>query len=108
MSNDTADNNRRCLLKLGVFGLVAAPVLGRLVLAQDAQQVDENDATAQQMGYKHDASQATDPKREAEQFCENCQLFQGKQGEAWGGCPLFKDQVVNAKGWCTAWVPKTG
>lgn len=108
MLNKPADGNRRRLLKLGVLGIAATPVLGRLVLAQEAQPVEETDAVAQQLSYKHDADQATDPKREPGQTCANCQLYQVKDGGEWGGCPLFQEKLVNAKGWCNAWVPKAG
>ena len=105
MSDKLTDCNRRSLIKLSLLGFVA-PVLGRLTPALAAEQLDEAAAMAQQLNYKHDASQATDPKRKPDQFCDNCQLFQGKAGDEWAGCPLFQDKLVNAKGWCNAWVPK--
>ena len=106
MSNPSVDSFRRRLLKLSLLGIVSAP-FSRLVPAQGTQ-VDEADPTAQQLNYKHDASQVSDPKREPEQFCDNCQLYQAQAGDEWGGCPLFQDKLVHSKGWCNAWVPKSG
>ena len=32
--------------------------------------------------------------------------FSGKAGAADGPCSIFGGKLVNAKGWCTAWVKK--
>ncbi|MEE4296076.1 MAG: high-potential iron-sulfur protein [Wenzhouxiangella sp.] len=71
--------------------------------------VDPNDAMAQSLGYKHDASEvdaARYPNRDPSHNCANCILYQGAAGEEWGGCPLFPGKVVNAKGWCSSYTPK--
>ena len=34
------------------------------------------------------------------------QLFQGKAGDAAGGCGIFPGLQVSAKGWCSAYVKK--
>ena len=107
MSNFPSLYNRRRILKIGLAGIAVVPVLGRFASAQESQ-VDENDTLAQQLHYKHDATQAQDPKYQSGQLCETCQLYQGQAGEEWGPCPLFQNKLVNAKGWCNAWVPKSG
>jgi hypothetical protein len=33
-------------------------------------------------------------------------LYQGKPSDATGGCPIFSGKLVNAKGWCSAYVKK--
>jgi len=33
-------------------------------------------------------------------------LFQGKAGDAAGGCPLFAGKHVAGNGWCTAYAKK--
>ena len=38
--------------------------------------------------------------------CSNCQVYQGKAGDAAGGCPIFAGKSVTANGWCSAWVKK--
>jgi len=32
----------------------------------------------------------------------------GKDGNEWRPCGIFPGQVVNAKGWCSAWMKKAG
>lgn len=78
------------------------------VIAQPAR-VDEKDPQAVQLGYKHDTTKvdkAKYPKHTNEQKCSNCQLYQGKATDAWGGCPLFGAKQVAGPGWCSAWVKK--
>lgn len=79
-------------------------------IAQPAR-VDEKDPQAANLGYKHDTTKvdkAKFPKHTNEQKCSNCQLFQGKAADAWGGCPLFGAKQVAGPGWCSAWVKKAG
>jgi len=85
----------------------ATLMAGREALAQ--AKLDENDAQAKALGYLHDATKV-DPKKQPKwakgQTCANCQLYQGKANDAWGGCPLFGGKQVAGKGWCNAWVKK--
>ena len=69
----------------------------------------ETDPQAAALGYKADTTKvdkAKFPKHEAAQNCANCALYQGKAGDAAGGCPLFAGKQVAGKGWCSAWVKK--
>ena len=74
-----------------------------------AVKLEETDPQAVALGYRHDAT-----KIDAKKFpayapghnCANCQLFQGKPGEALGACGAMGGKLVNAKGWCVAWVKK--
>jgi hypothetical protein len=83
-----------------------ALLCARLAVAAD---VDPKDPMAVTLGYVPDAA-STDkvkfPKYAAGQNCANCQLYQGKAGDASGGCPLFAGKTVAAKGWCSAYVKK--
>lgn len=77
-------------------------------LAQAAK-LDENDAAAKGIGYKHDASKVDAvkyPSHAKGKVCSGCALYQGKAGEAWAPCPIVAGKLVNANGWCTAWVKK--
>ena len=77
-------------------------------LAQPAK-VDENDATAKAIGYKHDATKvdaAKYPTYAKGKVCAGCALYAGKSGEPWAACPIVGGKLVNANGWCTAWVKK--
>lgn len=74
-----------------------------------AADVDPKDAQAVALGYVTDATKADKgkfPRYAAGQDCSNCQLYQGKAGDASGPCPLFAGKNVAAKGWCSAYVKK--
>jgi hypothetical protein len=111
--------SRRRFLLVGAGAVVAVP-LGSMVAAlpayaQEMDKVDPANPQAKALGYVHDAS-AVDtskyPKRAGEegakQFCHNCNLYTGKEGEEWGPCQIFPGKLVAADGWCNAWVPKSG
>lgn len=74
-----------------------------------ATKLEETDPIAVSLGYRHDASKADAKKFPAfapGRNCANCQLYQGKAGEAWGACGAVGGKLVNANGWCVAWVKK--
>lgn len=77
--------------------------------AQAQREVDETSASALTLGYVSDAIK-TDTKKfpwySPGQNCSSCISFQGKAGDAVGGCPLFTDQLVAGTGWCSAWAKK--
>ena len=93
---DTASRQaRRRFLKLATAGIAAAP----LCAAQ----------LAQQLGYKHDASEVDPsewPDYEEGEVCANCQLYHGEEGAEWGPCDIFGGQLVSATGWCMSWLEK--
>lgn len=85
------------LVSTRVSAQAAAPVLS------------ETDPQAAALGYKADASKvdkAKFPKYTADQFCNNCSLYQGKAADAMAPCTLFAGKQVAGKGWCSAWVKK--
>jgi len=80
----------------------------RTAFAQVAK-LEETDAQAVALGYRHDATKVDAkkfPAYVAGHNCANCQLFQGKPGETLGACGAMGGKLVNAKGWCVAWVKK--
>ena len=81
------------------------------VLRATAQtKLDEKDPTAVALGYVADTAKVDEKKylkHAKDQKCSNCQLFQGKTGDAAGGCPLYASKQVAAGGWCSAWAKKT-
>lgn len=109
MSQSEPDKNRRKVLKLALSGVAAVPLaslLQRRAYAGDLPPVSEDDPAAKGLGYVHDASKATDPKRKDNQFCKNCNLVRSDAGE-WRQCAIFPGKGVNENGWCTAWVLKS-
>lgn len=95
---------------LGVMVSVAAgATLGMPAFAQDLPHLEETDATAAALGYKHDTTKVDQGKyaqHKPEQKCLNCNLIQGKDGDAWRPCAIFPGKAVNAEGWCAAYVLK--
>lgn len=69
--------------------------------------LQESDAVAAALGYKHDASKIDLDKypnrgTAADEACSNCALFvAGKDG--WGACSIFAGKAVNASGWCASY-----
>lgn len=106
-------SNRRTFLKnlthMAVASAAAVTAGIPIAARADLPKVDENDPQAKAMGYVHDttkADKAKFPKHADAQKCSNCQLFQGKVGDAQGPCPLFPGKTVAANGWCSAYAKK--
>ena len=107
--------DRRGFLRMGVKAGGSALALSAIpihLLAQD--QVTEDEALAQAMGYVLDAAKtdtAKFPKRAGEagakQFCNNCALFAGEADAEFAPCSIFQNRPVAGAGWCNAWVAKT-
>ncbi len=99
---------RRTFL-MTAFGAASGLALSRGALAAGVL-LAETDPQAQALGYKADAvtvDKAKYPKYAAGQTCAGCQLYQGKgSSDSSGPCPLFAGKIVEAKGWCSAWVKK--
>jgi hypothetical protein len=102
----TRMDRRTFILQVAAGGGVA---LAATQATAQAARLDEKDPQAVALGYRHDTTKvdkAKFPKHTNDQKCSNCQLFQAKAGDAWGGCPLFGTKQVAANGWCSAWVKK--
>ena len=107
--------NRRNFLKLGVKaggGALALSAIPIQLMADD--EVAEDEALSQAMGYVKDASTvdtAKFPKRAGEagatQFCNNCALYAGKPEDELAPCSIFQNRPVRGAGWCNAWVAKS-
>ncbi|MEX2327855.1 MAG: high-potential iron-sulfur protein, partial [Pseudomonadales bacterium] len=74
-----------------------------------AEKVPASDATAKALKYVQDAANASRMDKMgvagADQYCDNCQFYTVTD-DSWGGCSLFQNRLVAAKGWCMGWVPK--
>ncbi|MEO8739098.1 MAG: high-potential iron-sulfur protein [Casimicrobiaceae bacterium] len=91
------------------FPAAAFALAATRTAAAQAVKLEETDPQALALGYRHDASKVDVkkfPTFATGRNCANCQLYQGKTGEAWGPCGAFGGKLVNAKGWCAAWVKK--
>ena len=113
MSNQTFDATRRRFfgqVAVAGVGVAAGVALTGTAFAQGAMpELGEAEPTAAALGYKADTSKvdaAKYPNHKPEQACANCNLVQGKDGDALRPCAIFPGKSVNAKGWCAAYVPK--
>lgn len=95
---------RRRFVVLTAKGLVAVPLASVLFSANAAaaDMVSESDPKAVALKYKADAAKSAD-RKDVEAFCDNCNLYRAKSGTASGGCELFGDKLVAARGWCASW-----
>jgi hypothetical protein len=93
---------RRALVRNGFITGALLPVGAlfscRMAIAAPTA-LDPGDPTAKTLGY---VTKSAKP----DQQCDNCSQFQGKSGDAQGGCTIFPDKSVAAGGWCMSWVKK--
>ena len=108
MTKETSPASRRRFFRITAVGLAAAPFANALLsgAAHAATAVKESDPTATALGYMMDATKST-KRTDKAATCANCSLYSGKAGAADGPCTIFQGNLVNAKGWCSAWVKKT-
>lgn len=90
---------------------VAVPLASLLAtrpsLAQD--KLSEDDATAQALGYVHDASTSDNAARQEGAICANCSLYaKDQEQDGWAPCSIFPGKLVNGEGWCTVWQQAQG
>ncbi|MEX0871158.1 MAG: high-potential iron-sulfur protein, partial [Aquisalimonadaceae bacterium] len=75
------------------------------VQASDLPRVSEDDSTAKNLKYVHDAA-SSDARKNSNEFCHNCRYFKGTQSTEWERCDIFPGKAVAAEGWCNVWVAK--
>ena len=102
MRNIDSRTSRRRFMRVAGTGLVALPFAGlipvQVVNAAGMPPVTADDPIAKALAYV-DAS-TTDGQQ-----CNNCNFWQGGDADR-GGCQLFPDKSVAAKGWCKSWTKK--
>jgi hypothetical protein len=103
---------RRALIKLLSVGAVAVLAGARVPRANAAAALvplTGADPTAQALGYTDDSAKvdaAANPTHKAAQKCSTCVQYQGKPGDARGGCNIYAGKSVAANGWCRVWAAK--
>jgi High potential iron-sulfur protein len=104
--------SRRYFLAASGAALIAPlglALVSTRVQAAELPHLDEADATAAALGYKHDTAKvdaAKYPSHKPAQVCAGCSLVQGAATDAWRPCGIFPGKAVNAKGWCAAFAAK--
>jgi hypothetical protein len=115
MNKPTVDTGRRRLLLGAATALASLPLLRLVPDAHAAGEalphLAEDDPTAKALKYHTDATAAPRAEKNGvaagEQFCHNCRFVQADSGD-WRPCQIFPGKAVNANGWCTSWMPRTG
>ena len=103
MTQPASGASRRRFIKIAVAGVATGAAM--IPAAHAAVPVKETDPQAAALGYKMDATKAPN-RKDPKAFCDNCNFYSGKAGAADGPCTLFSGNLVQAKGWCTAWAKK--
>lgn len=104
---------RRSFLKGALLSVTVIPVSAvclRVAQAAPMDALDEKDPQAKALGYVTDAGRVDAKSNQTfkpGQTCSNCLQLTGKPGDALRTCNLFPGKLVNANGWCKAWVKKT-
>jgi High potential iron-sulfur protein len=100
-------------MKQVLIAAAAAPAAGGLNIgsswAADLTPLDTKDPTAAALGFAIDASTvdaSKHPTYKTGQRCGTCAQFQGKPGDARGGCNVFVGHTVPQGGWCQVWAQK--
>jgi hypothetical protein len=108
------DTQRRRLLKAGALAAAVFALGMRSGFSRPQERkprLDEKDAEAQRLGYKHDASTVDKkkfPTHKPGDVCGNCQFFQSTEGSGeWAPCSMFPGKQVNVNGWCSSYMRRT-
>lgn len=100
-------NRRQFILTL----VPAVALIGATGLASAAPvHVQETDPGAAALNYKKEATTVDKkkfPAYVAGSMCSNCQLYQGKAGDAAALCPIMGGKWVESSGWCSAYNKKS-
>jgi len=103
--------SRRTLLNQALLAAAIIPAVRMGTAHAAAAPLDPMDPAAKSLGYAVDSSKvdaAANPTHKADQTCATCAQYQGKAGDAEGGCTIFPGKSVAAKGWCKVWAKKPG
>jgi len=105
--------SRRALVKVAIAAGAAIPAMGLMntAVAAPATALDPKDPQAKALGYVEDTNTVdgkANPTHKPDQKCVNCAQYQGKAGDAHGGCNIFAGKSVAANGWCKVWAKKPG
>ncbi|MFI4895725.1 MAG: high-potential iron-sulfur protein [Steroidobacterales bacterium] len=103
--------SRRDALKqvMLLLGAAAAVRPSQSVHAAELPHLEPTDPAAKGLGYTHDAKSVNAkafPTYKPGSICSNCSQFQAAASQAWGPCGVFPGKLVNANGWCQAYVKK--
>jgi hypothetical protein len=100
----------KCGLAAGALG-TGFSFLANSASAAGLPMLDPSDPTAKSLGFVTDTTKVdagANPTHKPTQMCGTCAQFQGKPGDATGGCNIFAGHSVPKGGWCKVWAQKPG
>jgi hypothetical protein len=105
--------SRRDVVKAALVAGVFIPLVNQPAIGAGAElpPLDPNDPTAKSLGFVTDTTKvdsSLNPTHQPAQKCGTCAQFQGKLGDARGGCNIFSGHSVPQGGWCKVWAQKPG
>lgn len=100
--------SRRLFLRGAVLSAAVIPVAGlglkvsSKAFAQDMPHAEDGHA----LDYVNNAPDSNHERHEEGQQCQKCVFWAGDPQNGWGRCnhPQFSNVLVNANGWCSAFV----
>lgn len=105
-STDLKRPDRRRFLGGVAVSAVLIPLAGmRFANAAGMPHLSPSDPTAKALNYVAVATTSKSAAYKAGHECANCALYQGDRKGAWGPCAVFPGKDVDAKGWCSSYVP---
>jgi High potential iron-sulfur protein len=105
--------SRRAVIKAALIAGVCVPTVYQLAhaAAGEVPPLDPDDPAAVALGFVTDTTKvdaSVNPAHQPMQKCGTCSQFQGKPGDARGGCNIFAGHSVPQGGWCKVWAQKPG
>lgn len=94
-------NSRRRFLIYASYGVIGVATAPFARAASHETHLDPSDPTAKALAYVHQTPHEG-------KLCSNCMHISGEEGAEWRPCALFPGKLVNANGYCNAWVVKGG
>jgi len=98
---------RRRFLNL-CAGAIAVAFAAKNSPAAELPHLAPSDPAASALGYVEDSIKVNDtkyPQHAPAQSCTTCKQFTS-QGGGYGSCLIFPGKAVNARGWCSVYVPQ--
>jgi len=105
--------SRRAVVRAALVAGVLISTVDQLAAAvgPDISPLDPKDPAAKALGFANDTTNVdagANPTHISTQKCGTCVQFQGKPGDAAGGCNIFAGHSVPQGGWCKVWAPAPG
>lgn len=108
---NTHDSSRRRFLAQAVTAAAATLALDAMAsqaapAAAKLPKLPLDNPQAKALAYTENAATVKHPVFKPGSRCDNCNLYKGAKGEAYGPCQLFPQFSVAAQGWCSGWAKK--